>query len=184
MGKKKGPRPGSGGRKHRGFRVRDPHYFTPAGPVTVTKPDGTVKTQPPLGKKEYQLLVKVRGHVSDGQKARILKRDKGCCRYCGCSVGPFHIDHVVPIAMGGSNAFKNLVLACDNCNQRKGAQVWKPRPIPRGVPKEASGSREIVQESASQSDFVPKNQRPGAVRIGGRSVDCPEELADTPVRVR
>lgn len=31
-------------------------------------------------------------------------------------------DHVVPRARGGSNDLSNLVLACNKCNQRKGAR--------------------------------------------------------------
>lgn len=68
----------------------------------------------------------------------ILRRDKGCCRYCGSSAGPFHIDHVTPVALGGSSSSRNLVTACENCNCRKGAQVWTPKPIGWKSPKSES----------------------------------------------
>jgi 5-methylcytosine-specific restriction endonuclease McrA len=42
------------------------------------------------------------------------------CFYCG---GPSeHIDHVVPIARGGSHSIGNLVGACQKCNQSKGSK--------------------------------------------------------------
>lgn len=151
MGKKRAPHKGLR-RKRSSFRVYDPHYFTPAGPVTIRRVDGSEEVQEPLGPRELQKVVRVRGHVTEGQKQKIIKRDKGCCRYCGCSVGPFHIDHVVPIVSGGSNALKNLVLACDTCNQRKGAQVWTPRPVPRGTPKEMDKVIRVQSEPIPEED--------------------------------
>jgi 5-methylcytosine-specific restriction endonuclease McrA len=62
-------------------------------------------------------------------RAKVAKRDRGTCRYCGTVDGPFEIDHVVPIALGGSNRIGNLVLACRACNAKKNANVWKPRPL-------------------------------------------------------
>lgn len=59
----------------------------------------------------------------------VYRRDKGCCRYCGISQGPFHLDHVRPWSWGGADLLSNLVLACVSCNLRKGASYWKPKPI-------------------------------------------------------
>ena len=44
------------------------------------------------------------------------------CVYCGVENVPLNIDHVVPRAKGGSDHVSNLVLACTDCNQKKGAQ--------------------------------------------------------------
>jgi 5-methylcytosine-specific restriction enzyme A len=50
-------------------------------------------------------------------RARIAERDGYRCVYCG---GPFEvIDHVVPIAAGGSDHDSNLVACCKACNERK-----------------------------------------------------------------
>jgi len=35
-----------------------------------------------------------------------------------------HVDHVVPRAHGGSDAFGNRVLACGDCNRRKGTRSY------------------------------------------------------------
>ena len=52
-------------------------------------------------------------------------RQGGLCAACG---GPVqrqghqsHVDHIVPLASGGSGRFRNLQLLCRLCNQRKGA---------------------------------------------------------------
>ena len=44
------------------------------------------------------------------------------CTYCGTNNVPFQIDHIHPRAGGGSNRVSNLTLACQPCNQKKGAQ--------------------------------------------------------------
>jgi 5-methylcytosine-specific restriction endonuclease McrA len=50
-------------------------------------------------------------------------RQKGCCYWCGERVGRhYHVDHVVPLALGGSNGPENLVIACPHCNTSKGAK--------------------------------------------------------------
>lgn len=57
----------------------------------------------------------------------ILARDGERCRYCGTFDGPFQIDHVWPIALGGGDEPENLVVACRTCNASKGAkplEVW------------------------------------------------------------
>lgn len=51
----------------------------------------------------------------------ILRRDSHACRYCG-GVAPdviLHIDHVIPVALGGSDDPSNLVAACKDCNAGK-----------------------------------------------------------------
>lgn len=50
----------------------------------------------------------------------VLRRDGRQCAYCGATSGPFHIDHVVPVANGGSDDATNLVVACKPCNLSKG----------------------------------------------------------------
>ena len=40
------------------------------------------------------------------------------CVYCKAP-GELHIDHIVPVARGGSNEIQNLTLACPTCNMRK-----------------------------------------------------------------
>ena len=48
------------------------------------------------------------------------------CAYCG-NQGPFHIDHVEPLALGGLHVPDNLVPACERCNCSKGdtpVEAW------------------------------------------------------------
>lgn len=59
--------------------------------------------------------------VSKRLRYEILRRDNHACRYCG-SCAPdakLTIDHVVPVALGGSDEATNLVTACADCNAGK-----------------------------------------------------------------
>ena len=44
------------------------------------------------------------------------------CAYCGDLAGPFEIDHIYPVALGGTDDLENLTLACVPCNRSKGAK--------------------------------------------------------------
>lgn len=51
------------------------------------------------------------------------ERQKGRCYWCGEKVGRhYHVDHVTPLALGGSNGPENLVIACAFCNLSKHAK--------------------------------------------------------------
>ncbi len=93
----------------------------------------------PLLKSNYPILAK------DGQLPRatyfpvwikdlIMYRERGLCHYCGCIVAlpsvpnqSYDVDHMVPIANGGTNDPTNLVLSCPKCNNEKRAKF---QPVP------------------------------------------------------
>lgn len=52
--------------------------------------------------------------------AWLIERDGPNCAYCGCTPEKVHIDHIVPMAQGGSNMPDNLALSCHACNIGKG----------------------------------------------------------------
>ena len=60
-----------------------------------------------------------REHLSASKRKRILLRAKGRCMKCGSGKN-LEIDHVVPLAKGGSNRLENLQLLCQRCNRMKG----------------------------------------------------------------
>jgi 5-methylcytosine-specific restriction endonuclease McrA len=44
------------------------------------------------------------------------------CAYCGAQNVPLQVEHIHPRAQGGSDRITNLTLACQPCNEQKGAQ--------------------------------------------------------------
>lgn len=57
-------------------------------------------------------------------RAAIYRRDRGICHLCGAHRPPddFHLDHLVPLARGGTHDESNLAVACPGCNMGRGAR--------------------------------------------------------------
>lgn len=53
----------------------------------------------------------------------VLRRDNHTCQYCGRSAPDveLHVDHVIPVALGGRDEPSNLKAACRDCNSGKGS---------------------------------------------------------------
>ncbi len=68
----------------------------------------------------------IREAIPTNVRTAVVKRDMGFCRYCGRRARSHHLDHVVPVSKGGSNHPSNLVVACPDCNLRKGTSTWTP----------------------------------------------------------
>ena len=79
------------------------------------------------------------------QRFEVLSRDNFTCQYCGARAPNVQlvVDHVIPVAHGGTNEPANLVAACFACNAGKGsacttrieirARIWQTvRLMPRG----------------------------------------------------
>lgn len=51
----------------------------------------------------------------------VFQRDKYQCQSCGKSdrEAKLNIDHIIPLATGGSNDISNLQTLCRTCNQKK-----------------------------------------------------------------
>ena len=60
-----------------------------------------------------------------GLKRQLMRRQDNTCTYCGHRrrASSLDIDHVIPVARGGSNDPSNLQVICRPCNQRKGVQT-------------------------------------------------------------
>lgn len=59
--------------------------------------------------------------VSKRLRFEILRRDNHACRYCGATAPDVKltVDHVIPVALGGTDNPANLVTACASCNGGK-----------------------------------------------------------------
>lgn len=62
------------------------------------------------------------GTLSVDIAAKLFKLQKGKCACCGEPLGSdYHLDHIMPIALGGENVDKNIQLLRARCNMQKQA---------------------------------------------------------------
>ena len=57
--------------------------------------------------------------VSKRTRYEVLRRDNHTCRYCHATDSPLTVDHVTPVALGGTDDPTNLVACCRDCNAGK-----------------------------------------------------------------
>jgi len=83
---------------------------------------------------------KIFTHTSFNRIKNIVKnRNNSTCYYCGKIDDNGHVDHVVPIVLGGDDRLDNLVWACISCNLSKGKKLldeWK-------IPNERTPQNEL-----------------------------------------
>ena len=67
--------------------------------------------------------------ISKRLRFEILRRDDHTCQYCGEKAPDvtLHVDHVIPVTLGGGDKPENLVAACKDCNLGKTS-------VPAGAP--------------------------------------------------
>jgi HNH endonuclease len=57
------------------------------------------------------------------QREAVTRRARGCCEYWLSqelySPDPFSVEHIIPLARGGTHDLENLAWSCQGCNSRK-----------------------------------------------------------------
>ena len=61
--------------------------------------------------------------IPRARQEQVRLRAEALCEYCHTAEKwqyvPFTVDHIIPIAQGGTGGLDNLALACFHCNRRK-----------------------------------------------------------------
>lgn len=72
-------------------------------------------------------------HISDALRRRVAETARHRCGYCLTSQlisgGQMQIEHIIPLARGGTSDETNLWLACAWCNSYKGATTHALDPL-------------------------------------------------------
>lgn len=81
--------------------------------------------------------------ISKKLRFDVFKRDLFQCVYCGAHPSEtviLEIDHIHPVAEGGTNDIDNLVTACWDCNRGKGAGLLTT--VPQSLEEKAAATLE------------------------------------------
>ncbi|KUF05675.1 HNH endonuclease [Leucobacter sp. G161] len=77
--------------------------------------------------------------VTKRTRFEVLRRDNHTCQYCGAKAPDvtLHIDHVMPVSLGGDDKPGNLVTACKDCNSGK-SSITPDSPLVKGLSERAA----------------------------------------------
>lgn len=83
----------------------------------------------PESRTDYRLLSGTRRkYIRFHRKTigQLMEIQDGLCAYCDRSIREqaYHIEHIIPLAFGGSNGMANLCLSCPRCNLVAGDKVF------------------------------------------------------------
>ena len=76
-----------------------------------------------------------RRYITITEESQIIERANRLCEYCQCSMDystqSFVIDHIIPVAEGGTTALENLAFSCGGCNGHKYTKIQALDPVSR-----------------------------------------------------
>lgn len=114
--------------------------------------------------------------IGNAKRFKTFQRDGFRCQYCGASPPAvvLHVDHVVAVANGGSNADDNLVTACSNCNHGKGTKSTNQAAMPRDYKLLAADTKERAEQLRAYREHLQmfQNEMHQAVDMVGSRFWC------------
>ncbi len=98
--------------------------------------------------------------ITASLRFEILRRDGFACTYCGAKApeAVLHVDHVVPVALGGNDDPSNLTTACEDCNAGKGSTSLDAPTVAEVDAKQLQW-RTAIAQAAQESLEVPPEVR-------------------------
>lgn len=78
-----------------------------------------------IGSPHLAFFVLARKTFSAPERKAIFDREQGHCFHCGDPIrlDAFHVDHLIPVAAGGSDEMDNLAASCAPCNLAKSDRI-------------------------------------------------------------
>jgi hypothetical protein len=97
--------------------------------------------------------------ISKKVRFDVFKRDGFACQYCGCTPPAvvLEIDHIHPVAKGGTNQVDNLLTACFDCNRGKSAGLLTV--LPETVAEKAELMAEKLEQIKAYHRLVKSKKR-------------------------
>ena len=86
---------------------------------TITPCRAAVRLNSGVSRKNKYMAT--RKTITKKLRFEVFKRDSFACQYCGRKAPEvlLHVDHIDPVASGGTNELLNLITACFDCNSGK-----------------------------------------------------------------
>lgn len=93
--------------------------------------------------------------VSKRLRYEILRRDNYTCQYCGAKAPdvPLRVDHVTPVALGGSDDPTNLATSCEPCNSGK-TSTTPDAPLVAAVADDALRWAAAMKQAAAEMEAL------------------------------
>ena len=93
------------------------------------------------------------------------------CAYCDKQDLPLQIEHIIPKSRGGTNRVKNLTLACEKCNQKKGTRTAEEFGHPKLMGKAKATLRDVAAVNSTRKELVKRLRLTGLpVEMGSGGV--------------
>lgn len=102
-------------------KYREAHPYIPKGRIIRGRDPVLLKMNRWRSRsiKRARMRASVREKISPEDIAGLLDKQGRKCANCAISLKAYHIDHYMPIALGGSHTIGNLDLLCASCNHKK-----------------------------------------------------------------
>ncbi|CAG2132336.1 HNH endonuclease [Cupriavidus numazuensis] len=97
--------------------------------------------------------------ISKKTRFEVFKRDGFTCQYCGAHPpeATLQVDHIHPVAEGGSDDMDNLVTACEPCNNGKRARLLTS--VPQSLQEKADLIAEREEQLRGYHDVIEGKRR-------------------------
>lgn len=97
--------------------------------------------------------------INSSKRLRVYRNSDRKCMYCGICVNEkeFHLEHIHPKCLGGSDKIENLGIACPKCNMRKGGRTiiqWREAITNKGKRKLKSAFDYYIASSIQYVDSL------------------------------
>jgi 5-methylcytosine-specific restriction endonuclease McrA len=103
---------------------------------------------------------KAKRRVVRFSRENVFTRDRGQCQYCGKDVARHEAtyDHVNPRAEQGKTTWENIVIACYECNQKKGGRTPEKAGMKlRSIPKQPTKLPDVMRITIRWDRSMPKS---------------------------
>lgn len=108
-------------------RARHAEYYVANRELFLARQSAYSKTEAGRASQaaaRHNRRIRLNGHILTKQIiSEVKEASNNICPYCGSPFTDGHIDHIVPVSRGGTNARDNLLYVCADCNHRKGNRL-------------------------------------------------------------